>query len=160
MNIKMVHIHMLLQLLDLLPVDVGSSGGPHDDGKDDAGHEEDDEESKEQSSAHGEVNLGLEGEQSQAQGDSSGEANSIQERVNIIVAEDENIDKEIIGINLFSLPGDCSEHDSLTDCEDSQEEKMKLCGVFLWMLEKQERAMMQAKARPQLVYISHLFSLT
>ena len=27
------------------------------------------------------------------------------------------------------------------------------------MLEKQERAMMQAKARPQLVYISHLFSV-
>ena len=45
------------------------------------------------------------------------------------------------------------------DCEDSQEEKMKLYGVFLWMLEKQERAMMQAKARPQLVYISHLFSV-
>ena len=35
--------------------------------------------------------------------------------------------------------------------------KMKLWGVFLWRLEKQERAMIQAKARPQLVYISHLF---
>ena len=56
-------------------------------GKDDAGHEDDDEES----TAHGEVNLGLEGEQSQAQGDSSGDANSNQDCVNIIVSEDEDI---------------------------------------------------------------------
>ena len=98
-------VHYYFKLFCLLSADVSSTG--NNNTNDESSHQEDDEESEENSTTDSEVNLGLESEESETQGDSGGDSNSNEDSINIIDT------------------GDSAQDNSLAAGEDAQEDDLQ-----------------------------------